>query len=230
MAKITLTRYGGDMSQLPESLRHSWPLTLHAVGVGMEGEIFVFHAGKAEDVIEGDRFECVASLSQMLELPKNKPATGLPFYRLNQLDMICRTAVEAEETYQKIKKDVEALVDNLNAAALLLPVETVEIGSESTASISIVQTADAWLITAVSTDDYELTAPTYDSDGVIVSSPVLWSDGSLGVFTTTVKNTEFAAIDAFTITHTNSGKTVTQPPVTRDANGAITIQLPLVVS
>lgn len=51
---------------------------------------------------------------------------------------------------------------------------------------------------------------------------VTWPDGSAGVFTPTVINSTFLEIDAFTVTHVASGKTVTQPAFTRDANGIVT--------
>lgn len=70
--------------------------------------------------------------------------------------------------------------------------------------------------------NYELTAITRDSDGVITTATVKWPDGSAGTFTTTTKNTTWGAIDAYTITHTDSGLTITQSAVTRNANGEVT--------
>jgi hypothetical protein len=69
--------------------------------------------------------------------------------------------------------------------------------------------------------NFELTSITRDSDGVITSAVVKWPDGSSGVFTTTQKNILFTAIDAYTITHVTSGKTVTQAAVTRDPDGNV---------
>lgn len=77
---------------------------------------------------------------------------------------------------------------------------------------------------------YQVTAATYDSDGVVTTATVSWPDGSAGTFTRTTKNTTFLAVDAFTITHTASGKTVTQPAVTRDDFGAVTTKPALTVS
>lgn len=82
----------------------------------------------------------------------------------------------------------------------------------------------------VSAEGYELTAITYDSGGVVETATVLWPDGSTGVYTTTVKNTQFSAVDAFTITHADSGKTVTQSAVTRNSTGAVTVKPTLTVS
>lgn len=77
---------------------------------------------------------------------------------------------------------------------------------------------------------YEMTSITYDSDGVITTATVKWPDGSGGTFTTTSKNSTFLAIDAYTVTHTTSGKTVTQSAVTRNSNGAVTNKPALVVT
>lgn len=77
---------------------------------------------------------------------------------------------------------------------------------------------------------YQLTSATYDSDNVLSSATVTWPDGSGGTFTRTVKNSTYLTVDAFTITHTTSGKTVTQSTVTRNSNGSITAQPTLSVA
>lgn len=90
-------------------------------------------------------------------------------------------------------------------------------------------TTDLQLKELVMNGGYAMTAINYDSDKVITTASVIWPDGSAGVFTTTVKNTEFLEVDAFTITHVDSGKTVTQPAVTRDSDGDWTaIPVPIV--
>lgn len=77
---------------------------------------------------------------------------------------------------------------------------------------------------------YEVTAATVDSDGLITTGTAKWPDGSAGTFTTTTKNSTWIAIDAYTITHTNSSKTVTQAAVTRDTNGNVTAKPALTVA
>lgn len=76
---------------------------------------------------------------------------------------------------------------------------------------------------------YTLTSATRDSDDVITVATVAWPDGSAGTFTTTTKNATFLLVDAFTVTHSVSGKTVTQTAVTRNAAGSITAQPALTV-
>jgi hypothetical protein len=77
---------------------------------------------------------------------------------------------------------------------------------------------------------YEVTAANYDADGVMTGATVAWPDGSAGALTVTSKNATWLAVDAYTITHVDSGKTVTQAAVTRDANGAITVKPALAVA
>jgi len=84
----------------------------------------------------------------------------------------------------------------------------------------------AWTLSSA----FSITTATRDSDGVITTASVLWPDGSAGTFTRTTKNATFLTIDAFTVTHTDSGKTATQPAVTRDASGNVTAQPALTIT
>ena len=72
--------------------------------------------------------------------------------------------------------------------------------------------------------DYTVSSATRDTDGLITTASVVWPDGSAGVFTTTLKNSTFLTIDAYTITHVQSGKTATQAAVTRDLSGNVIAQ------
>ena len=77
---------------------------------------------------------------------------------------------------------------------------------------------------------YELTAITRDAYGVPTTATVKWPDGSAGTFTTVTENTTWLAVDGYTISHTASGKTVTQADVTRDGNGNVTVKPALTVA
>lgn len=79
-------------------------------------------------------------------------------------------------------------------------------------------------------ESYELTAITRDTDNVVTTATVIWPDGSAGVFTTDTKNASPPAINAYHITHTDSGKTVTQTLMTRNASGAVTVKPALTVA
>lgn len=82
----------------------------------------------------------------------------------------------------------------------------------------------------VGSEAYTVSSATRDSDGVITTATVSWPDGSSGTFTRTTKNSTFLTIDAYTVTHTNSGKTATQSAVTRDASGNVTAQPAITIS
>lgn len=83
----------------------------------------------------------------------------------------------------------------------------------------------------VSGSGYELTSMTRDADSVITTAVVKWPDGTAGVFTTVTKNTTFLSIDAYTITYSGSpARTITQPLVTRDANGGTTAKPALTIA
>ena len=84
----------------------------------------------------------------------------------------------------------------------------------------------AWAASAA----YTLTSATLDGDNVITVATVSWPDGSAGTFTRTNKNATHLTIDAYTITHTASSKTLTQALVTRNGAGKITAQPALTVA
>lgn len=73
---------------------------------------------------------------------------------------------------------------------------------------------------------FRLVSSTRDANGAIVTADIVWPDGITGVFTTDVASVEFpGAIDAWHATYASvPAKTITQPAVTRDANGAVIVQ------
>lgn len=79
---------------------------------------------------------------------------------------------------------------------------------------------------------YQMITTTYDTtyEQTVSSGTVVWPDGSAGAFTATTINATYEAIDAYTITHTASGKTVTQAAVTRNGDGSITVKPSLTIS
>lgn len=87
------------------------------------------------------------------------------------------------------------------------------------------------LVEIASGELYEMTSATVDSDGCVTTGTVKWPDGSAGTFTRTAKDSTWLVVNAYTITHSNSGKTVTQSTVTRDSStGAVTTKPALTVS
>lgn len=76
---------------------------------------------------------------------------------------------------------------------------------------------------------YEVLTATFDVNNCVQTATVKWPDGSSGTFTTTVEDPTFYAVNAYTVTHVNSGKTVTQTTVTRNAAGLVTTKPALTV-
>lgn len=107
-------------------------------------------------------------------------------------------------------------------------------GSGMPASVVSAMSATNWnaLIGWAQAGAYTLTSVTYDSTytSAISTASVKWPDGSSGTFTATTINTTFGTVDAYTITHTGSGKTLTQAAVTRNNDGLITAQPALTVA
>jgi hypothetical protein len=86
------------------------------------------------------------------------------------------------------------------------------------------------LVEWTTAEAYEPTAITRNGDDVVTSATVKWPDTSSGTFTATTVNSTYNTVDAYTVTHTLSGKTVTQTAVTRNGNGAVTTKPALTVS
>lgn len=84
----------------------------------------------------------------------------------------------------------------------------------------------AWTLASA----FAITSATRDQDGIITTASVTWPDDATGTFTRLVKNEVFDSIDSFSVTHSRSGRTFTQPTVTRDASGAVTAQPNIIVS
>lgn len=129
---------------------------------------------------------------------------------------------------------IDAAIGNLTALTTTAKTSAVaalnEIDADVAALAGGATVTDARLKEWVSGEDYELTAVTYDADGVPTTATVKWPDASAGTFTTTTKNSTWLAVDAYTISHTASGKTVTQTAVTRDSNGQVTVKPALTVA
>ena len=72
---------------------------------------------------------------------------------------------------------------------------------------------------------------TRDTNGAATSASVVWPDGATGTYTGTASSTVLGAIDTYAITHVGSPtKTYTQPTVTRDSSGAVTVRPAITVA
>lgn len=78
--------------------------------------------------------------------------------------------------------------------------------------------------------NYELINITRDAEGRVTSASAIWPDGSTGTYTATNYNATHEVYDGYTISHTDSGKTVTQAAVTRNSEGAIITKPQLTVA
>jgi hypothetical protein len=127
-ATIKLTKFVSQDENLPDAQRQSWPVQILAEGTNIEDHIFVYHVGTQNDPLQGDRFECVASVNQLYEIPKNQGVslttqTGIPYYRSNVLSYVARSASEAQTIWTDVVTEVEWLVKNWNASLKLQAVE-----------------------------------------------------------------------------------------------------------
>lgn len=112
--------------------------------------------------------------------------------------------------------------DNVLLQRLVAATTLMAGGGQSVAN----QTLVAW----TASEAFTIASATRDSDGVITTASIVWPDASTGTFTRTTKNATFLTIDAYTVTHVSSGKTITQSAVTRDASGNVTAQPALTVA
>lgn len=73
---------------------------------------------------------------------------------------------------------------------------------------------------------------TRDTNEAVTTAQVVWPDGTTGVFTATSLSTLFpGAVDAYTVTYLGATTvTYTQPLMTRDSSGAVTVRPAITVS
>jgi hypothetical protein len=125
---------------------------------------------------------------------------------------------------------MSSLTITINGAVQVLQVGS--LSGAAQAQLTSMQTtvntiAQSSLLQWAYTSAFQLVSATRDANGAIVTASIVWPDGATGVFTTDVASTAFpGAVDAWHATHVLGGitKTVTQPAVTRDVNGAVIAQ------
>ena len=100
--------------------RHQWPVKFTALYSADDSvaKIFVMHQAPDGDVF-ADSLSCIASAIQMTDLPEDAPVSGSPFYRVNVVTKLCRSAKAADEFVEKVGYAVQDLADNLSSAATL---------------------------------------------------------------------------------------------------------------
>lgn len=132
MAGIDLERSGLDTQEVNN--QHVWTLKVVATSnePDLSAKIFVYHANMDDDAYEGDIFECVASVQQMLDLPEDAATTEdgeyvVPYYRSDVMLIDLRHPDYADDLWEDIQADVTDLVNNWRAAQSLSSIETVTI-------------------------------------------------------------------------------------------------------
>lgn len=103
------------------------------------------------------------------------------------------------------------------------------VGDPSTAMALKKQWLREWALVQA----FQVASATRDANEAIVTANIVWPDGTPGVFTTDIASTAFpGAVDAWHATYLlgGVGNTITQPAVTRDAGGAVTVQPALTIS
>jgi hypothetical protein len=98
----------------------AWPLRIEATAIDMPEEIFVYHSVDESHPIPGDQFSCVASVTQLSELPLSPLHVDgdnavVPFYRRSVMEVFCETAMDVERVWTAIRDRVDELVRTWNA-------------------------------------------------------------------------------------------------------------------
>ncbi len=108
---------------------------------------------------------------------------------------------------------VTALVDRVAALEMLAP------------------TFESRLREIVASRSYEQVSANLDADGVVTTASIRWPDGTMGTYTTTVKNSTFLVVDAYTISYSGVlNALVSQGAVTRNSSGDIIAKPSLIVT
>lgn len=87
------------------------------------------------------------------------------------------------------------------------------------------------LIDWVAGESFQMTNKVYDANsGVVLSSPIVWPDGTAGQYLLLVQNATYPKADSWKVTYLAKAKTVTQPLITRDSNGEAIVTPQLVIT
>ena len=110
MANVTISKTATDK----QPGLYGYKLAVEAVSsTGMEKEIFVMK----ETTNESRRdFVSIADPLDLEEFNVNAPyaSKGQPYYRVNKIELVFRSAVEMDETWAYIKDDITKLMEAIN--------------------------------------------------------------------------------------------------------------------
>ncbi len=120
----------------------------------------------------------------------------------------------------------------LGSAATMTPT-TIAADAALTGTFGPAVGSDNWLKAWATNPDSLIrsTTITRDGNGAATGASVIWPDATAGTYTGTPSVSLAGAIDSYVITYAGATtKTVTQPAVTRDASGAVTVRPALTVA
>jgi hypothetical protein len=107
-------------AELATSHRHQWPVRMSAFNSSDDTPASIFVMQKAAPgEFDRDRFSCVASVQQMEDLPVGAPDSSGPFYRVDSVTVLARSAEAALEFELKVTEAVQDLANNIAASAVL---------------------------------------------------------------------------------------------------------------
>lgn len=99
-----------------------------------DADLFVLQkSGTAFDPDQGDIFVKISGLVDLYELPNattfdqmnnNSQTTQTPYYRVNSIELACKTLNRIDEIYNAIKKELKLFVDNYNLQNKITETET----------------------------------------------------------------------------------------------------------
>jgi hypothetical protein len=198
---------------------------LHGAARGGDTVVFTLLAGtySATEHVPQDRQAVTiaddGSLSVVLYCPARYHCTiaGAMSFYFTLPDSTAPTTLESLHASSAAAPDatneLQTMIDALTPA--LLGAEPTQAGAAVSSRV-----LKEW----TTAEAYDVTAVTYSgtATSTVASATVVWPDDSAGVFTATTINATFETIDAYTVTHAVSGKTVTQAAVTRNTDGLIT--------
>lgn len=107
--------------------QHVWPVKYTATNSDDDSPAKIFVIQKSGNDIAGDTFSCVASATQMTDLPVDAPNEGGPFYRSDVAELGFRSPEAADEAIEAVEAAVQDLANNLEAASNLSVLDTVTI-------------------------------------------------------------------------------------------------------
>lgn len=116
-----------------------------------------------------------------------------------------------------------ALADQVNVSKTALTTAVAQAQAAAAAA------ANTLISTWARTSAFSYTASTVNGNGAMTSANVVWPDGTTGLYTADTLSGGFPGkVDAWHVTY--GSKTITQPAVTRNGAGVITILPALVIT